>query len=193
MDERDDTIEPTAEDDANPYSAPDEEGDPAAPRRRRRRRRNPYETIGGLLVLVAIGQVLSPLILGISTWLTFRPIFTTGNYEAFTTPGGEHYHPMWGTLIWYEIVSNGFLCCLLLVQIPFFFARKRAFRVIYTATFVIAVLLAGVDILLAMQLPIFKEQGTFPVDHKALLHTAVWFVWVLYILRSERSRRTFVR
>ncbi len=78
--------------------------------------------LGGWLILVGIGVVLSPIRLLISSAITYFPIFSDGTWQAVTTVGSEFYHPFWGPLLLSEIIFNfGKAAVLIFYDIPFLY------------------------------------------------------------------------
>tara|TARA_B110000503_G_C6907468_1_gene313251 strand:- start:209 stop:529 length:321 start_codon:yes stop_codon:yes gene_type:complete len=60
--------------------------------------------LGGWLIFVGIGLVVSPL-RNLSVMFTdFLPMFNNGTYEILTTPDNAAYHPFWGAYLWGEII-----------------------------------------------------------------------------------------
>jgi len=58
-----------------------------------------YNSIGGWLIIVAIGLCLSPILQLLFIVRELLPIFTNGSWRVLTTPGSPAYHPLWGPLI----------------------------------------------------------------------------------------------
>ena len=52
---------------------------------------NELKGLGGWLVLVGIGVVISPIRLLVTLVPTYKPIFEGGTWEAITTVGSEAY------------------------------------------------------------------------------------------------------
>ena len=65
-----------------------------------------HEKIGGWLILLAIGLVLTPLRTLVFLGKNFYPIFTTGAWSVLTTPGTKAYHPLWAPVLIFELVGN---------------------------------------------------------------------------------------
>ena len=84
--------------------------------------------IGGWLVLVAIGLVVSPLRLIHLLWTAYLPLVQGGGWALLTTPGSEAYHPYWRPLLIFEVASNIFLIVLGLFAAYHFLERRGTLR-----------------------------------------------------------------
>src|SRR5881397_2861005 len=62
--------------------------------------------IGGWLILVVIGLVISPFRMGYFMLTQLWPIFRDGHWEELTTAGSPVYHHLWAPLIVFEVVTN---------------------------------------------------------------------------------------
>src|SRR5262245_44895261 len=85
-----------------PRPAPDPEGDVATEPHRDERLRG----LGGWLILMGIGVVVTPLRSLATAVSVHLPIFTSGAWLALTTVGSDSYHPLWGPIIIGEVVFN---------------------------------------------------------------------------------------
>lgn len=70
------------------------------------------EGIGGWLILIAIGIIISPIRFVILIMMTYPEIFSQGIWEALTTQGSDAYNPLWMPIIITELIIN---CGLVLV------------------------------------------------------------------------------
>ena len=88
---------------------------------------NELKGLGGWLILVGIGVVISPFRILLTLVQTFKPILEDGTWEAITTIGSDAYHPLWETVIIGEMTFNivmvilwAYLVYLFLVNTIFF-------------------------------------------------------------------------
>lgn len=148
--------------------------------------------LGGWLILVAIGLIISPLRLAAVVVLTYFPLFQDGIWDTLTTPGGEQYHPLWAPLLIFEIVCNlGFIIAYTTLVL-IFFRKSRYFPKVYIVLAIINLCFMVLDAwLVSFVLP---NQAMFDPDtvkevSRALVSAAVW---IPYMLVSKRVKNTFV-
>ncbi len=67
---------------------------------------NDLEGIGGWLIIVAIGIIVTPIRVIFQVISTYPEIFTSGAWGALTTEGSEAYNPFWAPIIVSEILIN---------------------------------------------------------------------------------------
>lgn len=82
--------------------------------------------IGGWLILVGIGIVLSPVKIGALVWTVFSPMFTDGTWEMMTTSGTAFYHSLWAPIIISEIVINLLFVLAWIYAGYLFFSKKNS-------------------------------------------------------------------
>jgi hypothetical protein len=149
--------------------------------------------LSGWLILVCLGLIISPILLGKYLLGTFPPIFRDGVWQVLTTPGPPPYHPFWGPLLLSEIVINlAFIVCSIVLLFMFFMQSQKFPRLYITylianVAFVLADALA-VGIVLPEE-PIFDPETTRQFG-KSFVNAAIW---IPYVLLSKRVRNTFAR
>ncbi len=150
--------------------------------------------IGGVLILVAIGLVIS-LIQNLGLCSTsLRIVFDNSIWDNVTDPNSPAYHSYWKPVLLYEAVSSIVLLLLNAAMLALFFGKKRVFpklMVILIPTF-FALMLIGYY--LSGFIPVVAEsadhtkQGQYLIIRFIALH-----VWIPYFLLSDRVKKTFVR
>ncbi len=149
--------------------------------------------LGGWLVLPAIGMIIAPLITLNTIGSDFFTIFTSGSWEALTTPGTEAYHWLWKPTLIYEIVGNVGLIIFDLVLLVLFFTKSHRFPTLYIALLISNVLFVMSDLFLAMQIPVVAGNSDFG-SLRELIRAAVGAtIWIPYMLVSKRVKNTFVK
>lgn len=176
---------------SNPYQPPQRQNGTPNSATTGQRHRKVYG-LGGWLILVAIGVILSPIKLGALLFQVHLPLFQDGTWDLLTVPGSEHYHPLWAPLLIFEIVCNlGFIAAYI-VQAVLFFRKSRSFPKIYI---VVALLNLGFIVLDAWFCSfLLPDQPMLDPDTateiaRSLLGAAIW---IPYMLVSERVSNTFV-
>ena len=155
-------------------------------------RRHP-SGLGGWLIIVAIGLVVSPIRLSLSFLQTFASLFQDGTWARLTTPGSEKFHVLWGPLLVFEIVSN-FIFIVGFTLLAFIFFRKsklfpKTYIAIVLVNFCFIVFDAWFASFVLPDEPIFDVETTNEIV-RSFVHVAVW---VPYMLVSKRVGNTFVK
>ena len=148
--------------------------------------------LGGWLILVGIGVVLSPFRLAFEYYPIFSQIFTDGTWEVLTTVGSEAYNVMWAPLLIGEIVFNSLMVLVSVYLIYLFFTKHYWFPKVYIIIITIALVFIPLDAwLLKIVMP--NEPMFGPDTIKELARTLVGAViWVPYMLLSKRVKATFI-
>jgi len=149
------------------------------------------EGLGGWLILVGLGIVLSPLRIVVQVLPTYLEIFSSGTWEALTMPGSGAYHPLWSPILLVEIFTN-VLLVLAWVYVAFlFFTRRAVFPKWYiglmlgTLAFIVLDALAVAVVL--PDAPLLDQKTLTELVRSVLVAS----VWVPYMLVSERVKATF--
>lgn len=148
--------------------------------------------VGGWLVLVGIGLVLTPIRLSAFILQTFPPIFCDGAWEILTTPGSDAYHSLWAPVLIFEILANvGFVGAYLHLLV-FFFLGSRLFPKAFITVTLINLGFVLFDAWFG-SIPL-AEAAVFDADtirefSRSLVAAAIW---VPYMMVSKRVKNTFV-
>jgi uncharacterized protein DUF2569 len=137
----------------------------------------------------AIGLVLTPIVL-LKGLVELLPVLDPEIWQQLTEPGSDAYHPLWATVVIYELLANvGFLVFTL--WLGFLFVRKssRAPSVFIT-WLAINLAIQLIDLLLIAQIPAIAGESVASVGEivRAVIQA---IIWIPYFLRSERVRNTF--
>ena len=177
--------------DVNPYQPPESAESYSAFAEMGNRRQEP-SGLGGWLILIAIGLVITPIRLVITSLAVHLPMFQDGTWEMLTTPGSDEYNALWAPMIIFEIVGNiGFLVNY--IAMAFLFFRKsrffpRTFIAVAIANLCFVVLDAWLLTFLLPNEPML-DPDTLKQVVRSLLSVALW---VPYMLVSRRVKNTFV-
>lgn len=149
--------------------------------------------IGGWLILIAIGIIVSPIRLSYFIATTYADIFTDGTWEALTTEGGGAYHPLWLPLLTGEIIINGALILASLYMAFLFFTKSVAFTRWFIGIAVFSLVFIIVDAF-ALTAVLPDEPVFDPDTVRELMRSGILVaVWVPYMLVSKRVKATFVQ
>ena len=140
------------------------------------------EGIGGLLILVAIGIIVTPIRIVMLMMATYPEIFSTGVWEAFTTQGSEAYSPLWAPILIGEILINSGMLLVCVYMAYLFFSKKMVFPKWYIglAVFSLAFIIADA---FAIKL-VLPSEPVFDPDT-----SCVRCSWLLFGFRICSSRK----
>ncbi|NQU28638.1 MAG: DUF2569 domain-containing protein [Candidatus Marinimicrobia bacterium] len=150
-----------------------------------------FEGIGGWLMLLAIGIVITPIRIIMLIMTTYPEIFSTGMWEVLTTQGSEVYSPLWAPLIIGEMLFNSGLILAWLYIAYKFFTRSRDFPKWYVSLAVVSLVFVIADAFV-IKLVLPSEPIFNPNTIKELMHSVIMVViWVPYMFVSKRVKATF--
>ncbi|MEE4244849.1 MAG: DUF2569 domain-containing protein [Kangiellaceae bacterium] len=148
--------------------------------------------LGGWLILVGIGLLISPIRLGSSYIPMYYELFTDGTFDVLTDPMSDVFHPFWAPLLISEAVFNTLLVLASVYLIFLFFRKSYLFPKVYIALIVTSLVFIPLDAWLGSFVlpdePIFDQEIITELS-RVLLSAAIW---IPYMLRSERVKLTFV-
>jgi hypothetical protein len=147
--------------------------------------------LGGWLILFGLGV----LVRCFTPWLTLGPhastFFSLATWEALTTAASPALNRPLAALILVELAGNVCLVVLVLLAAVLFFLRRREAPRWNVAVFLYCCAILVLDLVAG-----YFVAGTTPAaaDWKNLFQTFLpTFIWVPYLLVSERVKATFVR
>jgi hypothetical protein len=151
------------------------------------------EGLGGWLILVGLGIVLSPLRIVYFIIQTYSEVFTNGSWEILTTPGNASYNHLWAPLLIGELAINIGLLLTWVFIAYLFFTKKRLFPKFYIAILLFTLAFILIDSLAMKSVlpdePVFDE-ATIMEFVRSLIAS---LIWVPYMLVSKRVKATFVK
>ena len=148
--------------------------------------------IGGWLILVILGLIVSPLRITYLLLTIHWPIFRDGTWHTLTTPGSPAYHHLWAPLLAYEIIGNLIAIVLALVTLVMLLRKSKRTPAFAIGWFAYGAAFVAVDFFVADLIP-FVAQHPDPDDIKELARGVVAAaIWIPYFLVSKRVKATFV-
>lgn len=154
---------------------------------------NELKGLGGWLILVGAGVVISPIRLLATLIPTYKPIFEDGTWEALTTPGTDSYIPFFSALLIGEMTYNAIIVAVSVAAIYLFFSKSYLFPRVYVGILAASLIFVTLDAWLVNKIfpdiPMFDPE-TIKEFSKAL---GAAVIWIPYMLISERVRVTFVQ
>lgn len=148
--------------------------------------------IGGWLVLVVIGLVVHPMLVGYFLMTAHWPLFRDGLWPVLTTPGTEAYHPLLAPLIIFEVVGNVVSMTLAFVTLWFLFRRSRHTPQLAIAWLIWGAAIVVIDNLVADRIPAIAAQQDTEGARELVRSIVNAAIWVPYFMVSRRVRATFV-
>ncbi len=148
--------------------------------------------LGGWLIFVAIGVVLSPLNIVVQVLPIYVNIFKSGAWEVLTTPGTEFYHAFWGFFIIAEMSINIGLLLTWFFVVHQFFTKKKTFpkwyigMLLFSLAFVFVAALATK--IVSPDSPLFDAETLFELIRGSIGA----LIFIPYMLVSKRVKATFV-
>ena len=151
------------------------------------------EGLGGWLLLVGLGLIITPLKIIVTLFPIYKEMFTNGLLQALTTPGTEAYNPILATLVIGERTINGGLVLAWIFIAFLFFSKKKLFPKWYISILLFNLVFILIDAL-AVKLVLPKEPVfDFETTQEFVRSLIVALIWVPYMLMSKRVKATFVK
>lgn len=149
--------------------------------------------LGGWLILVGLGICLGSLMRSGQLLRHWQVYFSADVWQACALPVGENYHPWYGPLLIFEMLSNICLVGWNLLVVALFFAKRKLFIKAYILLLLGNAAVVVLDEIVGAGIPAVV-QNTSSHEHRALFQAVFGaIVWVSYALKSRRVAVTFVR
>ncbi|HUQ30864.1 MAG TPA: DUF2569 domain-containing protein [Pyrinomonadaceae bacterium] len=150
--------------------------------------------IGGVLVLVAIGLVISLIQNVLSYVASLRAVLDSSIWETVTDPNSPAYHPYWKPALLYEAVTGPILIFLNAAALWFFFRKKRVFPKLVVISIPLFFALMLIGYYLSGFIPAIAESSNYAKQgHQLIVRFIAMHIWIPYFLVSDRVKKTFVR
>jgi hypothetical protein len=151
-----------------------------------------YDKIGGWLILVGIGLVISPFIRLYGVYNDFLPAFSPEIWTVLTTPGSSVYHPLWAPAMIYELVGNILLGLAPIILLIYFLRKHKLFPKLYIILLVSQLGFLMGDYIFATSIPVIVQEGTTYLMREVIQSLVSSLIWIRYFLVTERAKGTFV-
>jgi hypothetical protein len=152
-----------------------------------------YSGIGGWLILVAIGLVLSPLL---QAWHAVHLLFmfSENTWAKLTDPSSPAYDHLWKPSLIFEFIGHLFFLCYLIALLVLFFGRSRLFPRLMILLYVCNLVYALVDICFCRHISYFIQHSELLEKGNVAVFRAVLvsLIWIPYFCVSKRVKNTFV-
>lgn len=157
-----------------------------------------YQGLGGWLILVATGLILTPVFVILSFWSNILPFFQEGLWEKFTDPTSPLYQRAFAPMLIGEMV-----CCFVtflfsLYLIYLFFKKSRKFPKLYIMWLTVTLIVLTYDtyaVVYALD-ALLSEADKHSLTSEGMVgmvrHMVQMMIWIPYMLKSIRVRATFI-
>lgn len=149
--------------------------------------------LGGWLILVVLGLVISPLRIGHLLLTSYFPMFTDGTWQYLTEVGSPGYHPLWAPVMVFEVTGNLLLIALAAITLVCFFLRSRYTPRLAIGWYAFAAIFVTIDFFVADLIPAVAAEDDAESLKEMLRSLIAALIWIPYFLVSTRVRNTFVR
>ncbi len=149
-----------------------------------------YTGLGGWLVLVGISLSISPLL---------QVGFLASNWESYSSadvwqmvamPNGGKYHPLYGPLLMFELLTNVLFLGVNILLLFLFFGKRHFFCRVYVTYLVAHAVFLWIDDTAGKFIPSLEDKASIP-GKEAIRATFHAVIWGSYIASSKRVRATF--
>lgn len=145
--------------------------------------------LGGWLVLIAIGLVITPITVVFTiTEFNLPMLNDTEIWREYTDPNSAHYLPLFSFLIYFELIANIIILLFSISLLYLFFTKKRIFPKIYFWFLIGNLLFIFIDEILANSMFVFEEFAYQETLRQAIPSA----IWLRYLVVSKRVSNTFV-
>lgn len=149
--------------------------------------------LGGWLIVVGFGLCSSLVWRPVALLKNWEGFFGVAAWQAVAVPGGEHYHPLYGPLLIFEVLGNILLFGLTLLAAWLFFSKRRWFPRVYIALLLGNALILVIDEIVGGRIG-YLAASPDPASTKELVRGILHaLIWCPYVLKSRRVKATFVR
>ena len=147
--------------------------------------------LGGWLILVGLGVVVTPLRILAQLAAVHLPLWGSDEWKLLTAPGSEFYRPGVAPLVYGEVVVNLLLAAAAVYTAVLFFKKSRHFP-----RWFVILLLASPAVVIGDALAtaaVFPEEQALDADTSKEVGRSVLalLIWIPYIAQSKRVKNTF--
>lgn len=149
--------------------------------------------IGGWLLLVLLGLIVSPLRTGFFLFETYWPLYRDGAWHELLDPRSEFHDPEIALLLGFEIVGNA---CAIMVALAtlYLFCRKSRLTPRFAIAWFGGLLAFNLaDYVLVGRVPLLAAgRDSFQAVKDLALSAIRAGIWIPYFMTSKRVRATFI-
>jgi len=152
------------------------------------------QRIGGVLILIAIGLVIS-LLQNVGYCLSsLAPVLKRPVWDSVTNPISLSHHPYWKSVLIYEAATSSAILLMNVIMLWLFFRKKRMFPKLVVMMIPVFFVLNLLGYYFSGFIPTVAASALYAKQGKELVISFVALhIWIPYFLLSKRVKRTFVR
>ncbi|MDX9892937.1 MAG: DUF2569 family protein [Patescibacteria group bacterium] len=155
-----------------------------------------YQGLGGWLILVGLGLISAPLMIGWALYQDFLPLVLESQvWQTLTSPGSLIYSSLWKPTLMMEVTVNIIFFVWTIYLLVLFFRKSAHFPKLYIIFLAVNLLFLMIDDILLFQirrqLPILG-QTVGEQKFSSLSAVLPTVIWIPYMLNSKRVKQTFV-
>jgi hypothetical protein len=147
--------------------------------------------IGGWLILVTIGLVLTSLRLASVLATDFAPLFSDEIWTPLTSPDSPAYNPYFKAIIFYEITGNVIVMLAPVLLLTLLFIQKRSFPKLMIGFLIFSATFGLLDTMLAFKVYEPDTASKFEMYGEVARTILSAAIWIPYFLISKRVKNTF--
>ena len=151
------------------------------------------EGLGGWLILVGIGILVSPVKMIYDIYNTYSDVFINETWTLLTTAGTELYNPTRASLLIFEIVVNISIIILWIYIAYLYFSKKYKFKNRYISAVLITLIVPMIYNMASVILFSWMPSGGTESIGQTIRQVIISGIWIAYILKSQRVKNTFVK
>jgi Protein of unknown function (DUF2569) len=148
--------------------------------------------IGGWLILPLLGLILGPLRLIYMIYEDMWPIFSSDYWEDLTSPESASYHPLWRSVLIFEVAGNLAIFLLVLAALFTFLKKSRKAPRLVIMWLFLGLVFAAADFYFKGYIPGAREQYDLMPSLEIWRAGITAAIWIPYFLASKRVKATFV-
>jgi transglutaminase-like putative cysteine protease len=147
--------------------------------------------LGGWLILVAIGRIVNPIAI-LTTMASNLSAYAPETWHTLTDPSGSAYNSLWAPVLIFELLMNLTSLVFSILLLIMFFQRRRTFPVLFIIFMAYAAIAVILDHFSTLLIPA-AAHNTGGVDTTMARTLVPCFIWIPYMLVSQRVKATFTR
>ena len=149
--------------------------------------------IGGWLIVIAIGLILSILQNLTNMLQVLAPLGGGFVWQRLTVPTSPVYHPYWKGIIIYDAIAGCVFFTINFVALVLFFGKRRLFPKLTIVFIPCIFVMSFISYYLTSLIPAVADKPAHAAQGQALIVKFIALhVWIPYFLVSKRVKATFV-